>query len=141
MSYETTPTPKWRRWRELRKPIRVDTTVAVNTNLQPALDFERAARPTDRDDLTIERRFQDWVTANPGVMDALRRAALDQVAAGRRRIGVKALVEDLRRSPTALDQAGEPWRINNVFTSRIARRLAADPELAGKIELRALKAA
>lgn len=35
--------------------------------------------------------------------------------------------------------SGDPWTLNNDYTSRYARMLAAEPELQGLIELRAIK--
>lgn len=140
MSYEPQPTPGWKRWRNRTVgPQRVHTP---DPAVQPAFDFERAARPARKADLTIEQRFEDWLAANPTILHTLRNMALARAAAGETRISPKEIVEDLRRSGrTAITAAGEEYRINNIFTSRIGRILNDDPRLAGKIELRALKAA
>ena len=136
--YETDTTPGWKRWRNRTVgPQRVHTP---DPALQPALDFTRSARPTKRDDLTIQQRFLDWSAANPSVLRTLRRMALDRVAAGDTRISAKELVEELRRAPLGLDKAGERYRIDNSFTRCIARALNDDPRLAGLIELRATRA-
>jgi len=140
MSFEVTPTPKWRRWRELRKPIRVDTTVAVNTDIQPAFDFDAAARPTRRAELTLARRFAEFHQANPQVFARLLEfARLD--AAAQRRIGVKRYFERLRGEIPTTPAPGENYRLDNGYTAFYARLLAAaDPVIAAHIELRARRA-
>ncbi len=140
MSYEVDPTPRQRRWRGISVQIPVKTT-QVPPPTQPAFDFDQAARPVQKADLTIEQRFLDWCAANPGILRTLRQMALARVAAGETRVSTKELIEDLRRSGRpSTSSGGEPYKINNIFTSRIARVLNDDPRLAGLIELRALKA-
>lgn len=138
MSYEVAPTPKWKRWREARLQIRVDTTVMPNTDAQPGL-FD--ARPADPDALTIAYRFAAWRAANPAVLDTILAMARAQRAAGRTRISAKALVEDLRRAPVAVTSAGDPYKIDNRYTPHIADAIVAlDPTLDPCIERRARRA-
>jgi hypothetical protein len=139
MSYEVDPTPRTRRWRGISVQIPVKTT-QVSPPTQPAFDFDQAARPVQKTDLTIEQRFLDWCQANPGILRTLRQMALARVAAGETRISTKELIEDLRRSGPSINSGREPYKINNIFTSRLSRVLNDDPRLAGLIELRALKA-
>ncbi len=136
MAYDPQPTPNWKRWRNRTVTQRVHTP---DPALQPPLP-EAPARPSKRTDLTIDQRFLDWCQANPGVLRVLRQMALERVAAGDTRIGVKALIEDLRRRPGGLSRVpGEMYQIDNSYTSRIARVLNDDPRLAGLIELRSLR--
>jgi len=138
--FETQPIPKWKRWRELRKPIRVDTTVAVNTDLQPAFDFDAAARPTRRAELTLARRFAEFHQANPQIFDRLLDLAR-QDAAAQHRIGVKRYFERLRGEIPTERAPGENYRLDNGYTAFYARLLAAaDPAIAAHIELRARRA-
>lgn len=87
---------------------------------------------------TIEERFQAFHAAHPFVFDALVRLAREAKARGCRRIGAKALWERARWD-LWLEVGGEPYRLNNDFTSRYARLIAdTHPELAPLFEFRAL---
>jgi hypothetical protein len=135
--YDSDATPGWKSERNRIVTQRVRTP-------DPALQLPLPTapeRPSGKEDLTIGQRFSEWCDANPGVLGRLRQMALDRVAAGEGRISTKALIEDLRRAPDGVVAAGEQYRINNVFSSRIARVLATDVRLAGYIETRRLTAA
>lgn len=88
---------------------------------------------------SIEDRFVAFHQANPQVYTALRHMALDLKRAGARRIGVKMLWEKLRYE-YAIQTQGDDFGMNNIYPSRFARMLAADPELTGLFELRELRA-
>ena len=62
-------------------------------------------------------------------------------AHGETRVGVKALFERLRWSYNRAT-VGDSWRLNNSYTSRYARLIAAErPDLAPLFETRKLRAA
>lgn len=87
---------------------------------------------------TIDERFRAFHAAHPQVLEALVALAREAKARGRERIGAKALWERARWD-LWLDAGGEPYRLNNDFTSRYARLIAdTHPELAGLFEFRAL---
>jgi hypothetical protein len=89
----------------------------------------------------VQQTFPSFHALNPWVADALEEMALDALADGERRVGVKHFVEVLRwryRKATT----GEPWRLNNSFTALYARLLIERrPELAELIETRERRAA
>jgi hypothetical protein len=94
-------------------------------------------------DLTIQERFERFHAANPQVYRALREMALGLKARGHERIGVKMLWEALRYRYMAEGVSpvgGDVYRLNNIYTSRYARLLAAEPGLRGLFEMRELKA-
>ncbi|MFE0642794.1 hypothetical protein ACFW2Y_14445 [Streptomyces sp. NPDC058877] len=111
---------------------------------QPELPFGIARRGSDSEDRprggsAIDERFDDFHASNPWVLEALEELAIQWIGAGGGRIGVKALFEQLRwSSPEVAD--GEPFRLNNNFTSRYARLLCArHPEWVGVFQLRSLR--
>lgn len=88
---------------------------------------------------TIDAAFAGFHATNPHVYAELEARALQLHAAGRTRVGIKALVEGLRFD-MALRTGADDFKINNDYTSRYARRLvAAHPRLAAVIELRQLR--
>ena len=97
---------------------------------------------TPAKDLTIEERFELFDAANPHVYDLLERMALDLVKRGHSRIGIKMLWETLRYRYAVETTGDAEYRLNNIYTSRYARKLTErQPSLVGHIELRELKAA
>ena len=112
-------------------------TRRLHQPVQPALDFN-PPQPANLE-LTLEARFKAFHQANPHILAELRRLAHGHVARGARRISVKLLFEELRtRCPATAGEDG--YKLNNVFTPFYARILAAEPTLAGRIELRQRKA-
>jgi hypothetical protein len=110
--------------------------------MQPPLDLELAPirQIEATDDAPIEERFRQFHEANPQVYSALRQLAIPLARQGRRRIGVKMLWEVLRYSYWVTTQ-GDPYQLNNSYTSRYARLLMnQEPELRGLIETRQLRA-
>lgn len=84
---------------------------------------------------TLADRFDAFHRLNPQVFAAIERQALRLAAQGEKRIGVKAITEDLRRGRIAT--TGDDWRINNSWPAFYARLLIAKhPQLAGVIEMR-----
>lgn len=89
---------------------------------------------------TLDERFCAFCRANPHVYDHLRRNALELVRTGHKRISIKMLIEVLRWSALRTRDAHSDYRINNSYSSRFARLLAAsEPELADAFETRELK--
>lgn len=103
-----------------------------------------AARPS------IDQRFAEFWLANPHVWDELKKIALARLASGSKRVGVKALWEELRtklaKRELAYDGFGIPretaaaFKLDNSFTALYARKLIErHPELAAVIEVRKRK--
>jgi hypothetical protein len=89
--------------------------------------------------LTLQEQFEAFHNANPWVMQALVRLSLQALADGRRRLGIKMLVEVLRwqygRATT-----GSDFRLNNNYSSRYVRAIiGAHPELADLFATRELR--
>jgi hypothetical protein len=95
---------------------------------------------TPKKDLTIEERFRLFDQANPHVYQVLEQMALDLAARGHQRIGVKMLWETLRYRYAMQTSGDEDYCLDNNYTSRFARKLARNPMLAERIEMRQLKA-
>lgn len=111
-------------------------TVALRdpVTVQPGL-FERINIPPVMRGQTLADRFRAFHSLNPHVYAAIERQALRLHAQGERRISVKAIVEDLRRSRIAT--TGDDWRINNSWPAFYARILVErNPVLNGLIEQR-----
>jgi hypothetical protein len=80
------------------------------------------------------RRKRDAIPSN--VAKEFERLALQAIASGRCRFSARTLVE-LVRWHTAIEQKGEPFKINNNLTPRLARWfLRKHPEHAGFFEMR-----
>ena len=88
---------------------------------------------------TIDDKFRAFHDANPWVADELEKLADVEYRHGDGRIGIKYLIEVLRwnyRRATT----GQPFRIDNDFTSRYARLLVdRRPEFANLFETRTLR--
>jgi hypothetical protein len=95
---------------------------------------------TPKKDLSIEERFRLFDQANPHVYQVLEQMALDLAARGHQRIGVKMLWETLRYRYAMQTSGDEDYCLDNNYTSRFARKLARNPMLAERIEMRQLKA-
>ncbi|MFI1563839.1 hypothetical protein ACH4ZX_12400 [Streptomyces sp. NPDC020490] len=88
---------------------------------------------------SLDERFDAFHSAHPWVYEALEELMVEWVKSGGGPIGIKALFEQLRWSSRQVD-GGEPFRLNNNFTSRYARLLCArHPEWAGVFQLRHLR--
>jgi hypothetical protein len=87
---------------------------------------------------TIEQRFASFHALNPHVMAEMLRLARKHLDRGERRIGAKALWEELRQS-IRVCKLGE-WQLDNSLTALYARALIeAEPRLVGVIETRRRK--
>lgn len=85
---------------------------------------------------TIEERFLAFYQANPHVYREIMALAQEYLAAGARRIGVKALWEQLRER-LRVQCPDEGYKLNNDLAALYARTLIAhDPRLAELIEVR-----
>jgi hypothetical protein len=94
------------------------------------------------DKLTLQDKFWQFHYMNPWVYDELIRLARYAKAQGRRKIGMKMLVERLRWSFEIETNSTEQWKLNNSYTSFYARHIMAScPDLEGFFETRELRAA
>ena len=99
----------------------------------PPADRAKAPEP----ELTIDQRFEAFHAENPHVLDEMLKLARKELAKGTRRIGAKALWEDLR---SWLKTTGQPYKLNNSYTALYARKLVEiEPALDGVIEFRRRK--
>lgn len=106
-----------------------------------ALDLSPLTEPTYEAEATIQQRYEQWRDANEWILPALARLLDDWSAHGSRRVGVKAATEWLRFFYARQIQSSD-FRVNNSYTSRLARDLIARyPHLAAVIETRELRAA
>lgn len=109
------------------------------------LTIESVAQPGLRPGryLTLQERFDEWIESREG-----RHAYVEVVAmafrlraAGHARYSMKALWEVIRTDRQTVGGPQAVWKLNNSYTSRMARRVMADyPDLAGFFELRTTKA-
>lgn len=84
--------------------------------------------------------FERFHAANPHVYDLLEQATRHLWEDGRRRIGARAIVEELRWGGRVLSTTDPHFKLNDKYTPRYARLLIANhPEWEGLFELRALK--
>jgi hypothetical protein len=89
---------------------------------------------------TIDERFQEWLKVNGHVYREFVRVARQLRDAGHKRYSAKGIVEGLRFNRSLATVRVDDYRINNVFTSRLARKLIEeDPSFATFFELRELK--
>lgn len=89
--------------------------------------------------LTIAEQFMAFHRANPNVYLALRKLAMNQVAAGRKRGSIKQLFEVLRYEYSLRTQ-GDEYKLNNNYHARYARLLMeSEPVLRGWFETRDLR--
>jgi hypothetical protein len=96
--------------------------------------IDRAKRPT------LEARFELFNRENPHVLDQMLALARIKLSVGAKRIGVKALWEELR-DYIRVHKLGE-YKLDNSLTSLYARKLIEiEPALAGVIETRQRKRA
>jgi hypothetical protein len=90
---------------------------------------------------TITDRFETFHQTNPWVYAELVRLARELVQKGHERIGMKMLFEVIRWERMRATSSDEPFRLNNSFTSRYARLIAAqEPDLADAFAMRELRA-
>lgn len=128
------PSTRTRRSRRVIVEYRLHVPVPAE---QPALPFE-PAQPAQGEP-TIEARFEQFHRSNPHVYRSLVDLALAKAEQGARRISPKLLFEELRAGGVATATGDDPYQLNNIYTSRYARLLAAEPGLTGRIPMRAIK--
>ena len=88
---------------------------------------------------TLQERFDLWIEANGHIYEAFKATARKLRAAGRTHYGAKGICEYLRFH-SALESEGDPYKINNVYVSRLARKLIdEDPTFVDFFEQRSLK--
>jgi hypothetical protein len=105
--------------------------------------------PTDQTDTPQSRfefeatsweRFRDYHATNPQIYAAFRWYALEARRAGRKRMGMKALVERARWDTTVTAHDGS-FKLDNSMTAFYARILMENnPELRGFFETRQSRA-
>lgn len=94
----------------------------------------RVHRPSRR---SIEERFLEFHETNPNVYQWLRYFAIQAVSAGRRRLGIKHLIERARWEVALVTQGTDSFKVNNDHAPHYARLLMAnEPLLAGVFETR-----
>lgn len=87
---------------------------------------------------SIDQRFEEFCADNPHVIAEMLRLAREKLDRGERRVGVKALWEELRSWLKVTGQSD--YKLNNDFTAPAARKLVElEPRLAGVIEMRRRK--
>lgn len=86
----------------------------------------------------IGERYRSFILANPHVLEEALHLARGKLASGAKRIGAKALWEELRTS-IHVKKLGA-YKLNNDYTALLARELISiDPRLERVIELRERK--
>jgi hypothetical protein len=86
----------------------------------------------------IETKFIEFHHANPHVYDALVRMARQWKSAGHPTCSIKMLFEVLRWQ-VGITTSGDDFTLNNSYTSRYARLIAAnEPDLADLFQMRQL---
>lgn len=96
-----------------------------------------------RRNATIQERFERLLELHPEIYEEFKRIALGLYARGREHYGSKAIIEIVRynRAMSGADDV-DPFKINNDFSSRFARRLATeDVRFKDFFEFRGLKTA
>jgi hypothetical protein len=91
---------------------------------------------------TIQERFEAWIERHPDIYAEFKRIATT-LRGKRSRYGAKAIAEVIRyeRIMSGKDDT-EPFKINNIYTSRLARKLMEEDErFADFFETRELRSA
>jgi hypothetical protein len=109
------------------------------------LSMESIAQPGLRPGrhLTLQERFDEWIESREGrhAYEEVVAMAYRLRAAGHARYSMKALWEVIRTDRQTPSSARSVFKLNNDYTSRMARRVMADyPDLAGFFETRTVKA-
>lgn len=109
------------------------------------LTMESIAQPGLRPGrhLTLQQRFEEWLTTTDGYLTyrMVVHRAYNLRRQGWTHYSMKALWEAIRLERDLATGPGQAFKLNNDYTSRMARRVMADyPDLAGFFELRETKA-
>ena len=119
----------------------MSTAVANPVTGQMLLDIRPMITPQHVAGETIQERFEEFHRLNPWVLAPLETMVTEYLAAGRRRVGMKMLVEILRWNHDTRT-TGDVFKLNNDMTSRYARRLVQlHPEWEKAIARRELRTA
>lgn len=90
---------------------------------------------------SIDEMFAEFDAANPWLYARFREIALGLIAAGKRRYSSKTIICVLRYEHDVRTNSTDEFKINDVVTSRYARKFLEEfPEHAGFFELRELRA-
>ena len=90
--------------------------------------------------LTIDQRFQTFVSEHPEVYDELVRLAREAKSRGVSKIGIRLLWERVRWS-MLVEKGNDEFAMNDHFHSRMVRLIMErEPDLAGMFETRELRA-
>ncbi|MEU5434518.1 hypothetical protein AB0G73_14240 [Streptomyces sp. NPDC020719] len=110
------------------------------TPVQLELSIEPIRHPDAHGDgLSIQERFEAFHQLNPWILEQLEVLTVDCVDRGLKRVGIGMLFEVLRWQYGRATQ-GEPWKLNNDFRSRYARRLLdLHPEWSSLFETRRIR--
>jgi hypothetical protein len=109
--------------------------LALDIAVAPLQRTRRARRPKPARP-SLAQRFAAFHEANPHVYATLVRLAREARAAGKERLGMKALWERLRWELEVVTR-GDEFRCNNNYTAAYARLLMDnEPDLAGLFETR-----
>jgi hypothetical protein len=90
---------------------------------------------------SIQERFEHFDALHPEIYTAFRQIALDLLLRGRSHYGSKAILEVIRyhRALSGMSET-EPFKINNIYSSRYARKLMEeDKRFCDFFELRELR--
>lgn len=98
------------------------------------------AEPNGRRKRTIQERFDEFLRKHPDVYALFKRFAFELLRAGRTHYGSKGIAERIRWHYATSSGGGGDFKLNNVFTSRLSRKLIEEhPEFRGFFELRRLQ--
>lgn len=108
---------------------------------QMVLDIEPMVTPEHVNGISIQERFEEFHRLNSWVLTELERMTQEYLDAGRTKVGMKMLVEVLRWNHD-LTTKGDPFKLNNIYSSRYARKLIErHPEWEEVFQLRELQTA
>lgn len=113
------------------------TQPSLLDQIEPPVELSVDARK-----LPLDERFPLWVALNGDLIEHITRLALSAVRRGAKRLSMKALFEQVRASAAVNELGPVPWKLNNDYTSLLARLLMErHKELSGLFETRVRKAA
>lgn len=85
------------------------------------------------------QRFREFDEKNPRVYEELVELTKEAYQHGRRKIGIKMMIEVIRWN-RFIQTTGDTFKVNNNFAPRYARKIMAQyPEYDGIFELRGMK--
>ena len=88
--------------------------------------------------MTLDQQFENYHNKNPKIYELFKRFAYEALMSGHHHFGAKAIMERVRWE-VSVSTAGDPFKINNNYTSRYARKLISDkPEFDGFFRTRQL---